>query len=450
MLSLLKKTIPILIFFGIQNASAQGDLALSLEEAIQYAYNNSLTIRNAQIAIADADQQIFERRSAGIPQLSGEAGYNRYLKVPISVLPEAFVESARDPMTGELPEGFSREVSFLLKNSFTAGLQLNALIYDGSYNVGLKAARVFREYVNQDLEVQKRTVRDQVMDAYLPSLLVTESLTTLDKNITNIKKLLFETEQLYQEGFVEQLDVDRLSLSIANLETERENLLRQREVALNALKLTMGYPIEKQIEVTDDIDAILETATAEDLTANADFTARPQYQLINKGLELNQLDIDVNRAGYLPSLAGFLSYQQQWQGDKFGEGFWAPTSVVGLQLNVPIFDGFLKRSKIERARLAMEKVQNQKRDYERLVTFEVANARTMYLSAQDRLKSQERNLELAERIYNTTQIKYREGVGSSVELTQAEQSLFETQQNLIQAKYDLLSAKIELEQALGK
>ncbi|MFK7933344.1 MAG: TolC family protein [Saprospiraceae bacterium] len=447
---LLKNTIPILLLLFSVTLTAQNGLSLTLDEAVQYAYDNNLTIRNAQIAIADAEQQILERRAVGLPQVNGEVGFNRYLQLPVQILPDLFVDGARDPVTGELPEGFSREVSFVLRNSFTAGATLSGLIYDGSYNVAVKAARRFREYVRQDLEVRKRSVRDQVMDAYLPSLLLVESLNTLDKNITNLEKLFFETQQLYKEGFVEQLDVDRLELSIANLKTERDNLVRQQEVAANALKLAMGFPIEKPLTVTDNIDAILVSATGEELTSDIDYTLRPQYNLINKGLELNQLNIDVNRAGYLPSLSGFLSYQQQWLGDNFNDGFWVPNSVVGLQLNVPIFDGFAKKSKIERARLDMETVQNQKRDYERLVNFEVANARTQYLSAQERLKNQRRNLELARRIYNTSEIKYREGVGSSVELTQAEQSLFETQQNLIQAKYDLLSAKIKLDQALGK
>ncbi|MEL7020405.1 MAG: TolC family protein, partial [Bacteroidota bacterium] len=394
MYMLLKKTIPILLLFGLQIAVAQDNLSLTLADAIQYAYDNSLTVRNAQIAIADAEQQIIERRAVGLPQVNGEISYNRYLKVPVQALPDAFVNSARDPMTGELPEGFSREISFLLKNSFTAGVTLSSLVYDGSYNVGLKAARRFREYVLQDLEVQKRGVRNQVMDAYLPSLLLAESLITLDKNIANLEKLLFETQQLYKEGFVEQLDVDRLSLSIANLQTERDNLVRQQEVAANALKLAMGFPIERNLAISDSIDDILEFATGEDLNNEVDYTLRPQYGLINKGLELNQLNVDVNKAGYLPSVAAFLSYQQQWQGDNFDDGFWAPTSVLGLQVNVPIFDGFSKRAKIERARLDMETVQNQKRDFERLVTFEVENARTQYLSAQQRLKNQRSNLEL--------------------------------------------------------
>lgn len=447
----MKKITPFLIFCWFSTIGwAQESTQMSLDEAVQYALENNSAIRSAQINITDADEQIIQRRAIGLPQVNADISYQRYLEVPISVLPESFVALSRDPITGELPPGFSREVSFVLRNSFTAGASLNTMLFDGSYFTGLRAAREFRNFVQLELTTKKREVRNQAVNAYLPSLLLTESLKMLDKNIDNLTNLRDETQAMYKEGFVEQLDVDRLNLSLANLQVERENLVRQKQMAINALKFSIYYPMDKELELSDNLEDIVEEAKEEDLVSPINYMSRPEYNLVNKSLELNELNIRFNRAGYLPVLNAFASYQQQWQGNTTEDGFWAPTAVAGLRLSIPIFDGFRKKAVIQRARLDLELNKIQQRDLEKAITLEVQNARIQYISAKERLDSQQRNLNLAERIYETAQIKYKEGVGSSLELSQAEQSLYQTQQNYIQAQYDLLTAKIALDQALGK
>lgn len=415
----------------------------TLDAAVQYAYDNSLTVRNAQLQLIDAEAQIDERFADGLPQVNGSAGYQYFFKVPLLPLPDAFAASI--PPGQEVPDG----LAFQLRNNFTAGVGLNQMVFDGSFFVGVRAARTYRNFVEEDLEAKKQEARYQVIQAYLPALQVTETLTTLEKNLRTVNKLRTETQALYEAGFVEQLDVDRLSLTIANLETERDNLQQQMGVVKNALKLAMGYPVNEPIELEEDM-ASLTLANAEALLTEAvDYRRRAAYRVAAIGEDLGQLNIDQFRSRYLPSLFASASYQQQFQGNNFNDGFWAPTGVVGLNLNVPIFDGFRKRAQIDRAEVQLETNRNQRKDFERLIDFEVENARTNYRTATRRVGSQENNLALAQRIYDTTQIKYREGVGSSIELVQAEQSLFDSQANLIQAQLDQLNAAYGLRQALG-
>ena len=268
--------------------------------------------------------------------------------------------------------------------------------------------------------------------------------------MANLEKLYTETKALYKEGFIEQLDVDRLQLSIANLKTEKEKLLRQRKSAIDYLKFAISYPVADELIPTDNINSLLEEATEDELSGEIDYNSWPQYQVSETGLILNELNVDVYKKGYLPSLSVFGSYQYGFQGDKWDEtGFWVPVGLVGAQINIPIFDGFDKRAKIQRARLALDIARNQKRELERAIEIEVQNARTNYKNASLQVENQKKNLELAERIYNTTMIKYREGVGSSIEISQAEQSLYSTQQNYTQSLFDLLSAKAALDKALG-
>lgn len=459
-------------FLSAQETNASGIQQMTLQQAINYALEQSMTIRNAQITIADAEQQIIERRSIGLPQLSGNVSYQRYTQVPVQPLPDDFnifgifgqalavdlrpylsedTQAAVDGAFGNANGGDSGGgVSFFLKNNFTASLNLDAMIFDGSYFIGLRAAREYRKYTLKEFATKQREVRNQAIESYLPVMLLQENLQLLDKNITNLEQLLFETRELYKAGFAEQLDMDRLELSLANLKVEKENLNRQKEVAIGGLKLAIGYPVNEPLLVADSLNRILAELPEDALIKNIDYSRRPEFVLLEQAMVMNDLNVKLNKSGYLPTLRGFATYQQQYQGDDFSSGFWAPTSFVGLSLNVPIFDGLQKKAKIQRAQLDREVVGNQIAELRRGIELEVGNARVNYTNAYERFNSQLKNLDLAERIFNTTQIKYREGIGSSLEVSQAEQALYNTQSNYLQALYELLLAKERLLIALGE
>ncbi|MCR9054371.1 MAG: TolC family protein [Phaeodactylibacter xiamenensis] len=460
-----------MLLLALPLLAQQQAVQMSLDDAIDYALENSLTIKDAQIAIADAEEQIVERRSSGLPQVNGSLNYQHYLAVPRQPLPEGFdifglfgqvlAVDLYDQLSNQtqmaVDESFSGNgggggdegIAFFLRNNFTAGIDVNAMIFDGSFFVALKAARAYRQYTLRDFATTQREVENAVIEAYLPVLLVQESIELLEKNIKNLEQLLFETRELYKAGFAEQLDLDRQELSLSNLRIERENLVRQKEVSLTNLKYTIGFPIDQPLVVSDDLDAMTIEAEAL-LSEEASPASRPEVALIDQAIRMNELNIKLNQAGYLPSLNAFGAVQQQYQGDDFQSGFWAPSAYVGLSMSVPIFDGLNKKAKIQRARLDLEKARNQREELVRGISLEVANAQTNFRNASSRLNSQQNNLDLAERIYETAQVKYREGVGSSLEVTQAEQSLYTTQSNYMQALYDVLQSKARLEMALGK
>ena len=436
--------------------SAQETRTMTLNEAINYALENNLSLKTAQINIADAEEQIVENRAIGIPQINASVDYQYFIDIPTQILPDflspsvygiLFTEGLVEPF--DIETGGGVPAQFGTKHNLTAGVTLSTLVFNANYIVGLRAAKQYRQYVQQQLVVTQTDVRNQVIQSYMPPLIIQESVATLDKNIENLEKTLFETQELYKEGFVEQLDVDRLVLSLANIKTEREALARQKEIAINALKFTIGMPIEQDLELTENIADLVKDVEDEMLYGDINLYMRPEYAMLNTGIELNEMNVKLNRSGYLPSLNAFGSYQQSLFANELSEGEWFPTTVVGLTLNVPIFDGLNKKAKVQRARLALEIAKNQRTELEQAISLEVANARASYLNARERLSSQSSNLDLAQRIYDTTQIKYREGVGSSLEIAQAEQSLYQSQQNYNQALYDMVVAKAALDKALG-
>ena len=211
----------------------------------------------------------------------------------------------------------------------------------------------------------------------------------------------------------------------------------------------MGYPIEDSLEIADNIDKILNSIEDSKLFNNLNLDKRPDYLTLKKSLELQNLNIKRYKSQYLPTLVGFGSYSQKMVGNNKDDLKWFPTSLAGLSVKLNIFDGFGRKAKIQRAKLSLLMAENDLEKFQSVINMQVNNAKLAYTSASKRLKSREANLNLAERIYNTSKIKYKEGIGSSVELTQAEQSLYQAQANVLKAKYDLLVAKIKLYSALG-
>ena len=174
--------------------SAKGPL--SMEAAIAYAQSNSNKVRNAQVKIADAEQQIKEQLSTGLPQINGSLDFTHYLKVPVLPLPEAF--SSTIPPGQEVPDG----IAFQLKNNFVAGISASSMLFNGSFFVALRASREGRKLYQLELGNAERTVRNEVINSYLPLLLIRDNLNQLDKNITNLSDLLKETSAFYEAGFV--------------------------------------------------------------------------------------------------------------------------------------------------------------------------------------------------------------------------------------------------------
>ena len=439
----MKNLIIIILVLALSCSKLISQSTFSLKEAIAYAMENNPDVANAKLAIEDAEAQVTGYLSIGLPKVSADLEYIYYPQVPQVPLPDAFA------IAFGLPEDESNEVSFLSRNNFTAGIRANSLLFDGSYFTGLRAARLFKEMTQLQLYSAERVVANNVMDAYLPSLLIHESEKILDKNIENLAKVLFETKEIYKAGFAEQLDVDRLELSLANLKTEKDALTQQKEVAINGLKFLLNFPMEEELILEDNIESLLSDAN-NNVEGEINYYSRPEYKVAETGLALSELNVERFERGAWPKLEAFGAYQYQYQGDDFNQGFWAPTFLLGAKLSVPIFDGFERRANIDQAAIALKQNENNKKTLESLITLEVTNARKMYLIAIDKLESQNKNLALAQKIYDTTLIKYKEGVGSSLEVTQSEQSLYTTQQNRIQAMFDVLTTKVALDQAMGQ
>ncbi|MDQ3142433.1 MAG: TolC family protein [Bacteroidota bacterium] len=450
----------ILISFFIIGSNAQQNF--SLEAAIKYALDHNLTLAVQKLDVLDANSQIQEYTSIGLPKINGSVGYSHFIKIPTNIFPDFISPSIYDVLFKEelLPDrdidfGSGFPVQFGTKNILNAGVELNTLLFDGSFFVGLKAQRLYRELIFKQYSQSEADIRYKVTKAYLSTLIVKENIRNLDKNISNLDRVYIELNEIYKAGFIEKLDLDRMDLSLQNLKTEREKLNRVSALTTNLLKFQMSYPIADSIVTTQSLDEILNTSYLEimDPSIKLDLTVRPEYAVIEQSKKLAEINIRRYKASYFPSLVGFASYQTSLQrNDLFDskENKWFPTSVVGLNLNVPIFDGFDRKAKIGRAKVLLDKTNLQLNLFEQGVQLEFENSKTQYRNTLITLDARKKSLALAERIYQVSKTKFKEGLGSSIEITTAERDLYDAQANVLDAQYEIILAKIELDKALGK
>ncbi|WP_256012624.1 TolC family protein [Desertivirga xinjiangensis] len=444
MRKILLVTLVILSGFDIRaQENPQGrTFQFNLQECLQYAYENQDSIKNAKLDIESANYKVKETIGIGLPQVSGSAQFQDYLKIPTTLIPGDFV--------GE--PGTFVPVKFGVKYQSNAALAVNQLLFNGSYLVGLKASRTYKELSERNYNRTKISTTVSVTKAYYQVLVSNEQIRLLDANVSQLEQQLKETTELNKQGFVEKIDLDRLRVIYNNLLTTRENTERLLVLSTQMLKFQMGMPVTDDLKVKDKISAInmdVNTSIAVDTSA---YKNRIEYGLLETQRKLNDLNVQRLKSEYLPTLSAFGNSSYQYQADQFRDLFDQrfPMTVVGLQLNIPIFSGFQRKYQIKQAQVEVKKTDNILNTAKNGILLQQEQARIMYQNGMKSLNNQKANMELAREVLRVSKIKYQEGVGSSIEVTQAQTELEQAENNYIQALYDALVSKVDLDNAYGR
>lgn len=429
----------------------------TLPDAIDYALEHHPSLHSATLDGVNAEWQYKEALSTGLPRITGNVDYNYYYKVPVTPTEDFITPLVTEAITGQPYTGPVEyfEFAFLQKNQFNVGLRGEVLVFDGNFLKGLKASKLFINLAKRQVELSEQDVIQNVVRAYQNVLIAKENIDIIQDNINNVTDALNETQIMYDNGFVEELDVDRLKLSLDNLITEKEKIVELIQVSKNLLKYQMAYPIDEPIDLTDNLEEILSTMmlVEDGNIGQIDYTARPEHRLLVDALTLDHADYVRIKQAYLPSVSANAGYTQSLQrnslfnGDETG---FLANGAVGLTARIPIYDGGNTKAKLQQKKIEIEKREIELAEFDRGMRLQVMNASTQYENAKKTLESVQRTLDLNEKIYNTTQIKYKEGVGSSIEVTQAESSLYQAQANYINALYDVLTTRTELAIASGE
>jgi outer membrane protein TolC len=429
----------------VTNAKAQESKSAnySLQQSIDYAIKNSPNYLNSELDLKNAEYRRKEITGLGLPQVTGSVDLKNYLELPTQLLPGQFFGA---------PAGTFIPVRFGTKYNSTAGINASQLIFSSDYIFGLKASTEFINLSKISVTRSKADLVSQVSKAYYTVIINRDRIKLLEANVVRLKKILDDTKAFNKQGFAELIDVERLEVQYNNLITEKDKTVRLIGLSETVLKFQMGYKLSDPITLSDSLN--INTDTFEELSSSKiDITKRPDYQLLKAQQSL--LDIDVKRLkwGYMPTLAAYGAYQYNAQREKFDfldtEQQWFKIALIGATLNLTIFDGFQRHNKIQQAKISSLKNLNTIKTIEQAGELEATIASISYNNAYSSVLVQKKNMILAQHVYDVAQKKYQGGVGTTLEIVNAETSLKEAQTNYYNAVYDMLIAKIDYQKAIG-
>nr|WP_299486754.1 TolC family protein [uncultured Allomuricauda sp.] len=418
----------------------------SLDEAIIYALEHNYSAINANRDIVDAQKQKWETIATGLPQISGAINYQNQLKQPVSQIPAEF-------FGGE--PGTFQEVVFGQAQSATATATLEQQIFDGSYIVGVQATKAFLSFSQNNKEKTELDVRKAVAEAYGNVLLAQESVLIAENNKVTLEKNLYETKRIYENGLGDEESVDQLQITLSSIENQLKNAKRLEKITLQMLNLTMGLPIEAPTVLTENLDDLTQKQIDFGLL-DSEFKMENNvdYKLALNLNEQRYFEHKLAKSRALPTLNAFVNYG----GNSFSDSFnflssgqqWFGSSVLGFNLNVPIFSSLGRSASTQRAKIALEKAKTQLTEAEEQIRLQLESAKSDYILSIEEYGTSKENLRLAERIENKNQIKYSEGLATSFELRQAQTQLYSTQQEYLQSMVDVINRKTNLETILNQ
>lgn len=415
----------------------------TIQDCINYAYEHQDSVVNANLDVKSAEYRVKETIGQGFPQIHGVASFQDYLKIPTTLLPGEFFGQP----------GTFIPIKFGVKYQSNLSLTASQILFDPDYLVGLQARNTYKELYDRSLTRSKISTAVNVTKAYYQVLVSVEQLKVLQADIDQLKQQMDETIARNKQGFVEKIDVDRITVQYNSLVTKKENVVRLLGLGYQLLKFQIGMPIDNVLLLKDRLEDIkLEASLSDPVADTAVYRNRVEYSLLETQSKLYQYDVKRKKGQFLPKLTANVGYSASYQDNNFGQLYRNnfPSAYVGLTLNVPIFTGFQHINQLRQSEITLLKSQNDMFAARNAFNLELKKARITYLNGLQTLNDQKRNRALAEEVLRVSKIKYQQGVGSSLEVTQAQTALQDADNSYIQGLYDALVSKVDLDQAYGR
>ena len=435
-----------ILYFGAsaqQNDSARQIHSFSAKQAVDYALQNAVQVKNALLDIRLQYQQNKQITAAALPHISGSVDFTDFLSIPTQLIPAEFAGG---------PAGTYFPVKFGTKYTGSYGANLQQIIFDGQVFVGLQARKAAIKNAELTADITKEQIKANVYKVYYQLVVAKRQITTLDANIDNYEKLLHDTKIIYNNGFAEKLDVDKVQVQLINLQTQKLKAENQIEAGKEGLKLLMNIPQPDSLYLSDTLSD--EELKSNILDAGYNYEDRKQFQQLETAIELGKYNVKRYQLSRIPTLTFSANYNNNAQRTTFNffkkDEPWYSSSFLSLHLSIPIFDGGERQANINTARLNLQKLNNSVDQLKQSIDNDVAQARINMKSAILTMDAQKKNIELAQQVYNSTKLKYEQGLGSNQEISTAQADLVTAQNNYYGSLYDAIIAKIDYLTATGK
>ena len=435
------KLIVIALFF-VTKAIGQDNNAYTIAQAEEYAIANNETVKNAGLDISMAEKKIYETIAIGLPQVNIEGQFQQLIDIPVSVVDAKLFNPAA-------PDGSVLE--FRMGQEFTtnASLQVNQLLFDGSYIVGLQFSKFYKKISETALDKSKQDIKAMVREAYYNVLVAQKNVDLLDSIGETTKTLWNQSKIYFENGFILKEEMDQFELSFNRIEQNKTNAKSQLNIAKSLLKLQMGLDLEKDIKLAASFDDVVNDIEINN-PALKRFSVENNfdYIMLNQQKTLDEFNLKNEKAAYLPSAYAFFTHSQNAfrnEFDFFQDKPWYPTTVWGLGVKIPVTSSGQRIVKVQQAEIKIEKDQNSINQVERSLKFQELQLKTMFINAYEKMHLEAKNVELAHSIYDKSVARKNEGTSSALEVTQKQSQLLQAEGAYIGAIMEMLNYKIQLD-----
>ena len=416
------------------------ELKLSLNEAQDYAMTNNKMVRAAKSDIVASKSAVWEAISGALPQINASGSFIDNVTLATTVIDGKYFGAPGTIIKAKFGQPFSSGLT----------VQASMLLFNAPLYIGIETTKLAQKLSEQNLEKSEEDTKEAVSTAYYLILVSEKSLEILKGNIANLNETLKSTRAMYSAGMAEATDVDQMVSNVSMVENNLSSLERTIELNYNILRFQLGVPLTTKITLTETLESLTDKINIEALLAQEfDYRQNINYKLIEGQEQMSRLNLKSQKAQILPTLSGIYSNSETGQGEKINSMYWSYSSLLGLQLSIPIFASGQRYAKISRAQFNLDKaritkdiVTDQLMMQEKQLRYNLVNANSQYRSQKD-------NVEVSKRVYASMENKYKQGMASSLDLTQANSMYLTAENNYISALLNLLQTKLALDKLLN-
>lgn len=427
------KTIFSTVFcLSILSAQAQEPLALSLENAVDYAISHNKTLINSKFAVDKSAQRIKETIAQGLPQINASLDYSNFLGATASL-----------QLSPETPPAI---IEFNPTSNFKANV--NQLVFNGSYYVGIQLSKLAKTITEQSYQKDELNVKEQTIQAYYMILASERILKTIRENKGNAQLIFEKTSNLANAGVIEQTEAKKLSIMVSAVDNAIKSTERQVELGYNLLRLQLGLESDQVIKLTSNLDEIAQQYIIQTISDDQfNIQNNLDYKLVSMQGEIAKKSIELKKASYLPSVVAFYSYTEKLLKPLFD---FSPKNVVGLNLNIPIISGGQRLSQLNQAKIDYNISENTRDLLTQQLTLQERQLRYNYNNLLEQYLTQKTNVEIATEVLDKMKLKFQQGVVSSLELTSSNNDYLTSESNYTSIMLQLLNAELALRKINSK
>ncbi len=461
---------------GISQEPAER-LVLDLQGAVDYAIDFNKSLQNSRLEVEKSRRSIWEAIAQGLPQVDGTLDYMSYFNYEMEFnfgggeVPDFSAEDLQEAFNqtqAVFPFYTTNDVGLLAANTFyegqlqdmvgptaiilsdqsTATLQVSQLVFSGQYIVGIQTAKLARKISEQSLTYSELNTKEMVINSYYLVLITEESLAIVEQNLLNLQETLAQTETMFRTGMAEQTDVDQIRITVNQLVNARNSLQRNVELNYNLLRFQLGLEANVELELTDHLEALFSSMQPENaLAVPFAIENNVSYQMMQTQEEINKRLVDLEQWNYAPTIAGFYNYNKKILVSGFDMN---PNHLVGLNMSVPIFSSGMRKARVDQAKIDYNIVQTNKLILEDQLKLQEKQFKYNLQSSLENYYTQQENVEVAQRVYDSYRRKFEQGMANSLDLTQANSNYLDAESNYLNSIMEVMNAKLQLDKLMNK